>query len=1681
MASQSRSDRRRRTTPASLRAGAGFSFEDRAGAWASASLLAGAAPLGADFGSLSAIRFQESPGRFPLDDLQLLSRDQPTRRFSASIKSFDMLAAGKLEAGFVADAWRRRLAEDFESATELVGFVSASTSHKQWASLAKLVRHANSDSPDRLAARLDEQGGFNALDQRLWRSAAIPDEIASELGASTALSPGVLFGSLMPLCLDFDEPSSQAAAQAIAWCDQALTPGQALTPEDIWNALLKTVSEVRTTGGTLEWETLSGRLRRFSLVLRPDARHDWTLLDTHSGNALASVRAEVGDGLRVPRAEALAVLEHVDGDRALLVSGPPGCGKSALAAAWAAQPASRALILRAWDLDGGLAGLRTRLGLRFLLLDSLRLSERPVRILIDGLDSGGEPAHFAAAAELTRAAAELPGARMFITCSELALDRVLNGLRANGAQVAAAPVMLDNLTVDEVQSVLDQREDLRQLSEAGDLREILKRPKLLDLVLQVLDRIGPNPLAGAHDEAKIADVWWSRIASSGRRRAQRLEFLTGLAVRLADELRSSTSVGDLRELSSFAVVADELRDEGILAADERRYAFAHELFADWARLESLRGHEDLVGALSGKSRLPGWHRAIRLAALALLREEGVDAWSDARARLAAGPEPALGELFLDAPLLASDVEHVLEALWPQLVADNGVLLNRALNRFWSVASIPDRRHEQLTAHAPELAMHLAATARLPLQSLWPGVLRVLARKAPEAASVAPGAVADLVNLWLRSERSTDAGNNDAAELGFALLELLSHPSANVVYEEELELKLWRAALAAGAIYPQKVRDTARALLEDRTRLDGEQTNVSAGDPELLRRSVFVGDTLVPLATADAHAAADLALRSALTLGSRHSKDAWMDPTRQLEIVDSYDLIALPETGPFYHLLELAPEHGVNAVVNIVEHATARWTEGGGVHRDRDTLDGRAFEMLHNGAWVALDGDVDVMHWHRGHATTPALLASALMALEHWFYDRLDAGEDVDWASGKLLASRSLALIGVATDVACFRPELLRGPLSPLISSAGVLLADRLYKSQTHSDLDLAGLHMPPTRARLAAWNAMPHRKTTLDQLLMHNVLYSDALVDELAQAHERWAEVDATGWRYLLAQTDPANYRPEQTPAGLGMLFVLPEHLREETVRDQPQHDHTVFWITFPERVRGLLDADDLVGASDPQALWNEVQAAVESPPPADLSEMGMRVREDVTCGLAAVLIIRHADWLANHTEHAAWCRAEILRALSNPPRSFIVGPDDTVDDRWDIFCAEALPVLLNANPDDPELRTALVRLISSPVLQRVGRTFRRMSALPALAEDLGRLEHLSFYAAQMLAWESERTHRVQIAGEGWSGPSADDLPGLPAIFQRKANDFLNRELSPLAPLVSEFLAATPEGLIKTRDKRHRLALALNPDYLLVANQHRLRIEHSAEPERAHRFAFIIDLAELLADSLGAGEREQRASRPVEQWQRQLLRALGSTTVTLPVADAEQLWEPLIPLGEDHGRGLAIYLRSLWVQLLAANPTRGNAPAVITSLLTAVISCDWTTRAPTETVLALAGIDNYLLNSWHRQHQPLLTAVQTPWIQWLRPHAGLPFAAESLARFAARPAAAPVRPTLLRCLAEATPNATRSQDGLETALAELLTWLHANTTILQELSPEGEDARAILALLVGRGNRVASTLADQLR
>jgi len=802
-----------RVAPAFNTGGGGFTYEDLVGAWAAAALLSGAAPLGLEVGPLGEIRFQTQSLDRTLDDLLLAGEEIGGRRWSASIKSFDMLAAAELAPDFVRAAWHELLEGPFERNWDFIGFVCGRATEANWKALQKLIAAARSDESG-LPDRIDVKGAFSREARSIWKSCRCPDELAGRHELDRESSPSRLLAALIPRRLDLLDPGSLSIAEAQRWCQEALVPQQSDRSEDLWEAVCTAVSEVSTSGGAITWPSLLRRFRgRFDFRLRPDVEPDWVLLQRSTEEALEAVRDQIGDGIHLPREGAWAELTAAGDALVVALSGPSGCGKTALAKRWLNEAGQLSLWLSSSDLDGGFAGVRARLGLRRTLAEILTLAPGEVRVVIDGLDRCYELENFSAAASLATLAAESEGRiRLLFTSQQMELPRVGGQItEANGPRFEI--VAIDDLQQSDVQLVLQAEPELAKIAVSGQLHSVLRRPKLLDLLLRA-SRGSEQLLSQVSDESGVANLWWQHLALRGPNSAVRQELLLKLAIGQADTLSTSTPGGQLPPADVAST--DELRRDGILDDSDSRYQFSHDLFVDWTLLQRLRGlGEDTVEELGAKSELPSWHRAIRLYALEILREGGVDAWSAQRQVFEEADQRLLGDLFLDAALFAQDAGAQLQALWPALVEEEGGLLRRLLRRFRYVATVPDPSGKALFPDSPDLEAHWAIQRRVPLWPLWIPVLELICENRTVAIELATEEVAVVTETWLRWACPDTVLCERTAEVAIAIGRyLLEQGRAGTIFEEDLERSLWSCVAAAGGVDPAAVSDLILPALRE---------------------------------------------------------------------------------------------------------------------------------------------------------------------------------------------------------------------------------------------------------------------------------------------------------------------------------------------------------------------------------------------------------------------------------------------------------------------------------------------------------------------------------------------------------------------------------------------------------------------------------------------------------------------------------------------------------------------------------------------------------------------------------------------------------------------------------------------------------------------------------------------------
>ena len=862
------------------------------------------------------------------------------------------------------------------------------------------------------------------------------------------------------------------------------------------------------------------------------------------------------------------------------------------------------------------------------------------------------------------------------------------------------------------------------------------------------------------------------------------------------------------------------------------------------------------------------------------------------------------------------------------------------------------------------------------------------------------------------------------------------------------------------------------------------------DRQTLRAAILEGDAVVPLIGANAPLAAELVRRAAIDPEARGR--AWMLGDPGLGITDAPHWSApLPERGPFLALLINAPDVGVECILALVDHATQCWADiaapplGGSPSMQRHDAD--AFEVLIDGEPVALTGNSDVMHWHRGDARVPTVLASALMALEAWLYRRLDAGEDIAATLAGLKESTSLAVWGVLGEIACYRPMLLREALSPLVSGAALLLADRLYSLHDHAYLLMPMLGEPVMAQRIQSWNTMPHRKITLFDLIMGDVLSGDALAHELEAARARWQDLDAERWKHLIAQADPANYRVVRSDDGLvGSQYVAPTELVEdmaESTRDAADSD---LWLMLPYRIREWIDNRTRPPDEELEEFWITTQERLANPVSDSFFSDRVRSRADLECGVAALFVTCARDWLLAHPERDAWCRGALLSPFEDPPPPHDFDfPGAAVTESWDVFCADALPVLWAETPSDVELRSAVGRLAVMSHYATVSATFRHAAERVELADELQRLEHLSLYWARFVSWLAERRHREESAQHGFGqSPSPDDMPDLPTPTRAAVDDFTRGTLEVETPRLADWVASTPDGMIgAAMGPRHRSLSLVNLGYLTAARRHLVDPLPAPDSDRRrHAIEFGADLATLIAGGLVTDGHERVEGTPYEE-DRSVLGLLAELTVQATLEEAKGIWQPILAAGGPAHHWVEDYLRNVWRAARAADRWPTTFPDLVKEMLVFASGADtWRGQyGDSDIDLAIVGLDRWGYSGMQERHGELMSELQPEWAEWIRPRLIGSWFAQHVAQFLGQSAAVLLRRDGLEWLAERERSPAVGDSGLDEAVAELLlrVWL-VEPVLLRGADNAASDARYLLSRLAGRGVPLAVELSARL-
>jgi len=1460
--------RSRRKAPVQVTGGSGFRFENPVAARFLLDMLIGKSSLGGDFGRVVRLDWQARDAGWHADDLAVTSQaaSGEERAAGLSVKSYQQLSRNGFHSDFSTIAWQQWLNQktgrNFRRGVDAIVLATGDLADDVATAWSDLRTQAVQSTPERVVARLkadkDDGAQTSKVQRAIFESLRRPEALGAERRGEGADARILLIRDVRVIKLDYEAQPSSDYAQALLDCQNCLISGGAAEALHLWERLIGIADEKRPAGGSLDLPGLLAMLRgQFQFVAHPDFRSDWETLGRRSADTTTSITETINGHARLARDDQVTSLaECLASNRACILIGESGSGKSALAKRLSGERYGRAVWFSGDDLDyKATPDFERAVGLHHPLSQVLVSSPQPCLVVLDGIEGYSQDA-LSMAARIIRELFENPAAQhvhaLLTVQSEAAAGSMRQLAQLGTPDTALTTQTLQLPSGNELDTLLSGLPQLSWVTLRPELRPLLTNLKVLDMTARTLHSeksLGSRPFVGL---TTLIDILWEDWIE--HREGGRSHVLKTVGTQEADSLSKGVSRQSLGFAEQQALPG--LASSGLVRLKDERVAFTHDLLGDWARMRVLVGDGAITSSVNRqRTQSPRWHRAIRLFGQRILEQADNDIaqWRTCVENIP--DEPASGalirDLFLESLFLATNALTLIERAWPVLISNNGALLRRLLDRFLYVATLPDIRLLAAFTEDNEDALLLAHALRVPYWPYWAPVLMAMRSHRDDVVRHASHEAASVCALWLRATPVEIAPGQampwrkEAAELAVAIAREVqarneegSGGADRTVYEAALyaarDLPAEVAALCLELAKRRELSPEVNARVQETRRKRREQEQQSQKAARKARAPVmgFPRGPLNPPWPDGPQSRVDHDFQDACLDGTAISNLAQARPDVALEVLlavcieepqhDDYGRSSLMEDtglahwrradppmyfrGPFLQFLRVAPAEGVTFVLRLVNFATRRCV-GDRVGQTLE-IDGQPKVWL---------GDNRVFRWHHDWPLSHgAVLHSALMALERWFYEQIDAGRDVEAAARRVVAeSESVAFAGVVFDVGKKMPSLFAGALRPLFSS-WVLWCWGFQVSHLRANGQSGSLgswwRQPQQVIRLAReWYAMPHRHDmllALDGAIPRTMLSIPEFRPFFEEVRKRWkvaldAGEDPEHLGPLIERINPENYT--FSPEGEPVDFRWPEAMarkHEEQLREIALGQTLT---GFPFRCRKALAAGKPLPDSQLLPLFQWLQSLETNPPhlPAQGGEPIQRL-ENVLLGGIAVLVVLHLDWLRQDASRIDWCRSRLEAVHANPPPPSRFDSEVAVgDDRWDDFAAECGIHLLVANRSDPLARKLVAQGVMGYHYGTTGLTMARAFAARAnIGDDFPRLITLSvrWAALRVLSWISrdlggdDKTawdaNKTALLDEFLSGELPTDLP-----------DFEHLNAETLATFNALYENRHPEFRPRTRPK----------------------------------------------------------------------------------------------------------------------------------------------------------------------------------------------------------------------------------------------------------------------------------------
>jgi hypothetical protein len=1462
---------RKRSTTKST-GGGGFGFADKVAARFLVQMLSRDFPLEPEYGCAVGLDWEVSQNGWHLDDLLLhLQGDEGDVYCAISVKSNAQLNSNGFQGDFPKDAWDQwsaTSANPFRREKDFLGLAVshlANTVSTAWHGILEQMKMP----ADRLAKVLATSAGSSDIQRGIFSSIvkARPSQLPPNNSEAASLLRRIRV-------FHFDSENDN---DAIRSCSELTVENTASMGKLLWRRLRELAREHRESGGHVSVLELIRILRPdFNLRDYPDYEADWRKVDNLSKDN-RSVKNTVGSEIRLQISKQLQTLrDGLSGSMAVAILGESGVGKSALVAHFLGlEPTStRVLWLKARQLSKS-SQIELAQHFRFnhdlpTLID--HSPQTRAFAVLDGIEQfDGDTLDRAVELIRTLAKSENRNWQLIITCQPLRWPEYKRCLVSAGIS-ALLEISFKGPEFSEIYEATKHISGLASILMRKELRPVLSNLAVLDQVVRAHEA---RPFADARPwvgETEVIDWIWDQWTKSDSKQLVRSRLLRGLAEKDGEHLNREMSLEDIPTDQLEAL--SEMKERGLLHVDkhESSVQFAHDIMADWARYRALKAFGgDACSRVRLHARTPRWGRAIRLYAQSLAEQgDGLDEWSSARTLIDGEDAESriASDLFFDSIILATNVAYLLELIWEDLLSDNGKPLSRLLRRLQLVATIPDPRYETIKdVELREVALS-SWQFRLPNPIYWISLLTVLERHSEDVGKAACIEAAKACGLYLNTIPFGIPGRREAAALALVLARVVqAQVIAGVYFLDEVDRPVYEALLRAASEYPDEVgqialelchrRSPSREVLARVAAIDddhGKRRKRSAADnpDEEVRRAVpgmymhferplpppwpdgpservpdtFIAvvmdpHTLTPLIMVRPQIAKEVLLAVCLEEPSTEDRSNYLS-RMEYSGLSSWrgGYPAMYFKSPFIAFLEHSQEEALETIIRLTNFVTDRWIEDTfGPVSDIQKANRASWEFVIDGHVKLWNGDGQVFNWHRDMRMNGAAVECALMALEKWFYDAIEAGKDIGPAIRKIFAqSTSLSLAGVLTTVGLRFPALFCGALRPLLSCPFI------FEAQSHSSTQEVfygsqiGMMSWADKGedafqKVREWHGLPHRKQHLryvaQYLMFHDSATMEFLKKQTVRWNERWAEVisnpkiDTESLEFLIVQLNGDSYTRTKLPDGkIQFEIQLPEKLQQIADATAEQLETTGLLLGLPSRARELIvgkQSLDSTQIAEFIAKLRRIDALS-----AD-SENVRQYRPSAIIGGIAAVLTNHRQWLRDNPDSEEWCVRRLRAAVpeSQPEGSFDV-PESITDTHSETFRAEAAVVLLCEREDEWVRRAVfdgVTGFFYESTLHTMRAAYRMRAGLGRKFNELVNLVNL---------WAAVR-HGANCGQHGRVEKAL--TPYRDALFHRYQSGRLSGDLVPLeraemlgGRLADRALRKSPYGEVRRKSKQQRVS-----------------------------------------------------------------------------------------------------------------------------------------------------------------------------------------------------------------------------------------------------------------------------------